>query len=130
MSKPSLIGREPNSFSRARPSARMPEPASRTISSPSARISMQLVLPPKRTVSGPGTGIDPRTPQIFRREDDPDVADISGWERVCHATAARQEFLPDTLRLVGGPSRQQKSCLPFRLGRLMVKANFISGALT
>jgi hypothetical protein len=31
--------------------------------SPSARTSTQLVLPPYRTVPGPGVGIEPRTPQ-------------------------------------------------------------------
>src|SRR5215470_19047692 len=102
-----LIGREPNSFSRARPSSRIPEPASNTISSPSARISMQLVLPPYRTVPGPGTGIEPRTPQIFRRVDDPDAADIINLERVCHAATARQEFLPDRIRPIAGTRKKK-----------------------
>ena len=48
----------------ARPSSRMPVPASRMISQPSSvRSSTQGVLPPYRTVSGPGLGMEPRVPQ-------------------------------------------------------------------
>ena len=43
----------------------MPEPASRMINWPSTRSSTQEVLPPKKTVLGPGVGMDPRTPQNF-----------------------------------------------------------------
>src|SRR5437870_6419534 len=64
------MGRDPNSFSKARPSDRMPVPASRTMISPSARSSTQVVLPPYRMVAGPGIGIAPRTPQSFRRAED------------------------------------------------------------
>src|SRR5215207_6844388 len=48
----------------ARPSSRMPVPASRMISQPSAvRSSMHGVLPPYRTVACPGVGTEPRVPQ-------------------------------------------------------------------
>src|SRR5881227_2370428 len=59
----SRIGSEPNSRCNDWPRSRIPEPASRTMISPSARTSTQLVLPPYRTVPGPGVGIEPRTPQ-------------------------------------------------------------------
>ncbi len=46
------------------PSGRMPVPASRISSSPLAvSTEMQVVLPPYRTVDGPGTGSEPRVPQ-------------------------------------------------------------------
>src|SRR6478672_2333877 len=49
---------------RARPSSRMPVPASRMISqSSSVRSSTQGVFPPYRTVLGPGLGMEPRVPQ-------------------------------------------------------------------
>src|SRR5690349_25122739 len=52
---------------RARPSSRIPVPASRMMSQPSpVRSSTQGVLPPYRTVEGPGVGIDPRVPQKVR----------------------------------------------------------------
>src|SRR6266403_2990127 len=89
MSKLRLIGHDPNSFSRTRPSSRIPDPASSTMSSPSARTSTQVVLPPYRTVAGPGTGIEPRTPHSFSRVDDSDAADIGNRHRVCHATAPK-----------------------------------------
>lgn len=38
--------------------------------------------------------MDPRTPHSLSRVVDPDRADINDLERVCHAIAARQEFLP------------------------------------
>jgi hypothetical protein len=42
----------------------MPVPASSTINHPdSVRTSMHGVLPPYRTVSAPGAGIEPRVPQ-------------------------------------------------------------------
>src|SRR5215813_2585184 len=51
-----------------RPSSRMPVPASRmTSQSVSVRTSTQGVLPPYRTVVGPGDGIDPRVPQNRNR---------------------------------------------------------------
>src|SRR5215207_8852673 len=47
-----------------RPSSRIPVPASRMMSHPSpVRSSTQGVLPPYRTVRGPGDGIEPRVPQ-------------------------------------------------------------------
>src|SRR3954470_6751867 len=50
-----------------RPSDRMPLPASRMTSRPSAhRTSTQGVLPPYRAVSGPGLGMEPRVPQNLR----------------------------------------------------------------
>src|SRR5205823_5752689 len=46
------------------PSSRSPVPASRIRSDPVlSRTSTQAVLPPYRTVSGPGVGIEPRVPQ-------------------------------------------------------------------
>src|SRR5215468_4433182 len=45
------------------PSARRPDPASRTIRRLPARTSTQGVFPPYRRVAAPGAGIDPRTPQ-------------------------------------------------------------------
>src|SRR4029078_7233317 len=49
---------------RARPSSRIPVPASRMISQPSSvRSSTQGVFPPYRTVLGPGLGMEPRVPQ-------------------------------------------------------------------
>src|SRR4051812_45710508 len=52
------------SASKERPSSRMPVPASRMISQPSpVRSSTHGVLPPYRTVEGPGEGMDPRVPQ-------------------------------------------------------------------
>src|SRR5262247_3401351 len=51
-----------------RPSSRMPVPASRmTSQSVSVRTSTHGVLPPYRTVVGPGDGIDPRVPQNRNR---------------------------------------------------------------
>src|SRR5688572_7884566 len=50
------------------PSARAPVPQSSTSSvPPSVRTSTHEVLPPYRTVSGPGVGIDPRVPQNLTR---------------------------------------------------------------
>src|SRR5215207_1253730 len=47
-----------------RPSSRIPVPASRMMSHPSPVLSStQGVLPPYRTVRGPGEGIEPRVPQ-------------------------------------------------------------------
>ena len=57
------MGFPPNSLRRARPSALIPDPASMTIISEPILNSQQLVLPPYRTVDGPGVGIEPRTPQ-------------------------------------------------------------------
>src|SRR5689334_12196978 len=58
------IGRPSVRSMSARPSSRMPVPASRMISHPSSvRSSTQGVLPPYRTVLGPGLGMDPRVPQ-------------------------------------------------------------------
>src|SRR6478752_3365859 len=49
---------------RVRPSSRIPVPASRMINQPSpVRTSTQGVLPPYRTVLGPGLGMEPRVPQ-------------------------------------------------------------------
>src|SRR5438445_5372635 len=46
------------------PSSRSPVPASRIRSDPVlSRTSTQAVLPPYRTVSGPGVGLEPRVPQ-------------------------------------------------------------------
>src|SRR5205814_4941148 len=109
MSKLRLIGRDPNSFSRARPSSRIPDPASSTMSSPSARTSAQVVLPPYRTVVAPGTGIEPRTPHSFSRVDDSDAADIGNRHRVCHATAPKPR--------VFAASSQPKKKLPRNLFR-------------
>src|SRR5579864_6670710 len=89
MSKLRFMGRDPNSSSRARPSSRIPEPASRTISSPSERTSTQLVLPPYRTVPGPGTGIEPRTPHSFSCVDDGGTPDIFNRQLMCHVTVAK-----------------------------------------
>src|SRR5262245_436701 len=51
-----------------RPSSRMPVPASRmTSQSVSVRTSTHGILPPYRTVVGPGDGIDPRVPQNRNR---------------------------------------------------------------
>src|SRR3954471_21487195 len=51
-----------------RPSSRMPVPASRmTSQSVAVRTSTHGVLPPYRTVVGPGDGIDPRVPQNRNR---------------------------------------------------------------
>jgi hypothetical protein len=48
----------------ARPSGAAPVPQSSSTSSPpSDRSSMHDVLPPYRTVAGPGVAIDPRVPQ-------------------------------------------------------------------
>src|ERR1044071_762898 len=50
-----------------RPSDRMPLPASRMTSLPSAHLtSTQGVFPPYRAVSGPGLGMEPRVPQNLR----------------------------------------------------------------
>src|SRR5512133_91483 len=55
---------------RARPSSRMPVPASSNTSDPlGVRTSIDGVFPPYRTVAGPGLGIDPRVPQKRRRKD-------------------------------------------------------------
>jgi hypothetical protein len=44
----------------------MPDPASTTMSCPEADlIPRQVVLPPKRMVDGPGTGREPRHPQML-----------------------------------------------------------------
>src|SRR5512134_1697997 len=47
----------------ARAAASRPVPASRNTRPVAPRTSMQGVLPPYRTVPGPGTGVEPRTPQ-------------------------------------------------------------------
>src|SRR5262245_54448847 len=58
-------GIEPSSES---PSARIPVPESRITRPPSSgRTSMQDVLPPVRTVSGPGEASEPREPQNLAR---------------------------------------------------------------
>jgi hypothetical protein len=55
---------------KARPSSRMPVPASSTTSEPlGVRTSMDGVLPPYRTVADPGVGIEPRVPQKRSRKD-------------------------------------------------------------
>src|SRR5262245_31313768 len=54
-----------NSASNSRPSGRRPVPPSRIMIWPSARTSMQEVLPPYLRVVGPGVGTEPRTPQNF-----------------------------------------------------------------
>src|SRR6266404_3244831 len=72
--------------------------------------------------------MEPRTPQIFRRVDDPDAADINDLERVCHATAPKQGILPGTVRLLDSGRRKQ-SCPEFRRGSLRETANWRSGAL-
>ena len=73
MKSESFIGCAWNSSSKARPSGRMPEPASSTTISPSARTSRQVVLPPYRSVPGPGTAIEPRVPQNLIRTGDDDA---------------------------------------------------------
>src|SRR6266851_10091030 len=59
-------------FARAisdRPSSRRPVPASRIMSHPLVvRTSTHGVLPPYRTVVGPGLGIEPRVPQNCTRK--------------------------------------------------------------
>src|SRR6266581_379423 len=114
MSKLRLIGRDPNSFSRARPSSRIPDPASSTMSSPSARTSAQVVLPPYRTVVAPGTGIEPRTPHSFSRVDDSDAADIGNQHRVCHATAPKPRVFAAPSQPLGGA---KKSCPEISFGQ-------------
>ena len=65
-----LIFCGPSSASSA-PSARMPVPASRMTRDPFAVTSTHVVLPPVRTVSGPGVAIEPRHPQILTRTASP-----------------------------------------------------------
>src|SRR6266481_168074 len=70
-----------NSSSKARPSGRMPEPASSTTISPSARTSTHVVFPPYRSVPGPGTAIEPRVPQNLIRTGDDDAETLGmGWQ--------------------------------------------------
>src|SRR5271169_1119236 len=67
-----LIGPRGKSFFMMCPaSSRTPDPRSMTISLSSSpnRSSRQEVLPPYFTVVGPGTGIEPRTPQKVKRMD-------------------------------------------------------------
>src|SRR5512138_3757740 len=51
-------------FMRWSPRRRMPEPASIMTRRSPQRTSRQEVSPPKATVSGPGVGIEPRSPQM------------------------------------------------------------------
>src|SRR5437867_3919601 len=83
------MGRAPNSLSRAMPSERMPVPASNTIISLSARTSTQEVLPPYRMVPGPGTGIDPRTPQNFRRAGGDETVAMDERAESWHVSSAK-----------------------------------------
>src|SRR5690349_1864452 len=54
----------------ARPSSRIPVPASRTTRAPlGVRTSIDGVFPPYRTVADPGVGIEPRVPQKRSRKD-------------------------------------------------------------
>src|SRR5215207_2653626 len=56
---------------RARPSSRAPVPQSNTTRVPASEISStQDVLPPYRTVPGPGEAVDPRVPQKRTRTSD------------------------------------------------------------
>ena len=67
-SKVSEMGLAPNSSRRALPSWLIPEPASITMISPPILNSYHEVLPPYRMVSGPGVGIEPRTPQNLKKD--------------------------------------------------------------
>src|SRR5207237_613432 len=86
-----------------RPSDRIPVPASRIIISLSARNSTQVVLPPYRRVPGPGTGIDPRTPQNFRRAGDFGAVAMDEGAGFSHATPAKPRvFGVQTSPYLGG----------------------------
>ena len=95
----------------ARPSSRIPVPASRMMSQPSpVRSSTQGVLPPYRTVEGPGVGIEPRVPQKVRRQCYIAPADhIRTWARFSSAgrlaTAMRRRstrMRPSVLEVLHG----------------------------
>ena len=87
------MGCVPNSLSKATPSGRIPEPASSTIISPSARTSTQVVLPPKRRVPEPGTAMEPRVPQnLIRAGDARTLGMEAGTPVVKKAVAVRKHL--------------------------------------
>src|SRR5439155_16900953 len=89
----SRIGSEPNSRWSDWPRSLIPDPASRMMISPSARTSTQLVLPPMRTVTGPGVGIEPRTPQKITLVLEALTLLIEDWIDCDTQTMTDQEFL-------------------------------------
>src|SRR5262245_64925775 len=86
-----LTGPPSEASTSAWPSRRAPVPQSNTTSVPlPERSSRQEVLPPYRTVDGPGVGIDPRVPQKRMRIP-------AGCQQGTHS--------PDSCRPAGGSGR-------------------------
>src|SRR5205823_10062524 len=87
--------------------SRMPLPASRINSVPSSPITCrQEVFPPTASVSGPGAGIEPRTPQNLTRIE---LGGFAHWYRPKH----------DDRALVAARARErQRTALHFPQTRL------------